>query len=361
MSQAPQDAGVLALVDERLAATPSATAVVADGTAWTYAELDALSRAHAADLVRAGAGQEDVVAVVAERGPRYVAAVLGVLRAGAAFLPVEPGTPVRRARGMCAAARVRTLIAEPGHEAQATKIATEIAAGAAGPPAVLTAAPGPAFAGTVARHPDGLAYVIFTSGSTGTPKGAMVTDGGMANHVAAKIADLGLVTGDVVGLTAPLSFDISVWQALTPLAAGGRVAVASTANLAEPVELVGWLRRHGVTVLELVPSFLAVLLDELAADAGLRAGLASLRQSGAFEGKLTGIIAETGAALSAKQTVAAAQTSIRDGAVSARDAVSGVNLDDEAVNLLRFQQAYQASSRVIQVARETLQSILDIH
>ncbi len=91
------------------------------------------------------------------------------------------------------------------------------------------------------------------------------------------------------------------------------------------------------------------------------ANFASLRQSGGFEGKLTGMVANTGAALSAKQTVAAAQASIRDGALSARDAVSGVNLDDEAVNLLRFQQAYQASSRVIQVARETLQSILDIH
>ncbi len=95
-------------------------------------------------------------------------------------------------------------------------------------------------------------------------------------------------------------------------------------------------------------------------DNGNLAALASLRQSGGFENKVTNLVSDNAAALSAKQTVAAAQTSIHDGAVSARDAVSGVNLDDEAVSLLRFQQAYSASSRVIQVARDTLQSILDI-
>ncbi len=98
-----------------------------------------------------------------------------------------------------------------------------------------------------------------------------------------------------------------------------------------------------------------------ARDNGNLAKLASLRQSGGFETKVTDLVSDTAAALSAKQTVAAAQTSIHDGAVATRDAQSGVNLDDEAVNLLRFQQAYSASSRVIQVARETLQSILDIH
>ncbi len=88
--------------------------------------------------------------------------------------------------------------------------------------------------------------------------------------------------------------------------------------------------------------------------------LSALRSSGGFEAKTTGLISDNAAALSSRQQVAEAQSAIRDGAVAARDAVSGVNLDSEAVDLMRFQQAYQASSRVIQVARETLQSILDI-
>ena len=94
---------------------------------------------------------------------------------------------------------------------------------------------------------------------------------------------------------------------------------------------------------------------------GNLAALASLRESAGFERRLTGLVAGNAAAIQSRATVAGAQGTIRDNAVAARDAVSGVNLDNEAVDLLRFQQAYQASSRVIQVARETFQSILDIN
>ena len=89
--------------------------------------------------------------------------------------------------------------------------------------------------------------------------------------------------------------------------------------------------------------------------------LAALRSSGAFETGVTDLTSANAAALSARQTVTDAQSAIRDNAVAARDSASGVNIDEEAVDLIRFQQAYQASSRVIQIARETLQSILDIH
>jgi len=90
------------------------------------------------------------------------------------------------------------------------------------------------------------------------------------------------------------------------------------------------------------------------------ANLDTLRTSGGFESKLTDLVSTVGAKLSAKNSIADAQSAIRDNAVSERDAVSGVNIDEEAVDLMRFQQAYQASSRVIQIARETLQTLLDI-
>ena len=94
---------------------------------------------------------------------------------------------------------------------------------------------------------------------------------------------------------------------------------------------------------------------------GNLAALASLRQSAGFEIRLTGVIASNAATIQSREIVADAQSTIRDGAVASRDAISGVNLDSEAVDLLRFQQAYQASSRVIQVARETFQSIIGIN
>lgn len=90
------------------------------------------------------------------------------------------------------------------------------------------------------------------------------------------------------------------------------------------------------------------------------ANLATLRTSGGFETGVTDMVSTNAAALSARGTVADAQSAIRDSAVAARDAASGVNIDEEAVDLMRFQQAYQASSRVIQIARETLQTMLDI-
>lgn len=95
-------------------------------------------------------------------------------------------------------------------------------------------------------------------------------------------------------------------------------------------------------------------------DNGNLAALASVRTSGNYEARNTALVSDAAAALSAKQTVATAQTTIHDGAVSARDSTSGVNLDNEAVDLLRYQQAYSAASRVIQTARDTFQSILSI-
>lgn len=265
---------------------PGAPAVVADGVTTSYAELDAVARGHAAALRAAGAGRETVVALLADRGPEYVAMMLGVLLTGAAFVPVEPNVPVRRAHRMCVTADVRVLLVAPGHE----EYAAQVAEGLAEPPKVLVAGERPAERGPVPDRPrDGLAYVIFTSGSTGTPKGAMVADGGMDNHIAAKIVDLRLGPADSIGLTAPLSFDISVWQTLTALTTGARVAVASAQNIAEPADLVAWVRRHGVTVLEIVPSFLAVLTAQL--DDDMKAGLSSLRHLVATGEALPGAVA----------------------------------------------------------------------
>lgn len=95
-------------------------------------------------------------------------------------------------------------------------------------------------------------------------------------------------------------------------------------------------------------------------DSGNLTALASARGTGGFEGRVTDLVAGNASALSGRRAIAEAQGAIRDAAVAGRDAVSGVNLDEEAVALMRFQQAYQASSRVIQIARETFQTLFDI-
>src|SRR6185369_1376415 len=120
-----------------------------------------------------------------------------------------------------------------------------------------------------------LAYIIYTSGSTGRPKGAMVTHGGMINHLWAKVADLGLEPGSRVAQTASQSFDISIWQFLAPLLVGGSVHIASPATVHDPALLLRFVARERITVLEVVPSLLSGILDFLATagDAGDLSGL----------------------------------------------------------------------------------------
>jgi amino acid adenylation domain-containing protein len=117
------------------------------------------------------------------------------------------------------------------------------------------------------ESPDRPRYVLFTSGSTGRPKGAVVEHRGMLNHLWAKIVDLGLTGADVVAQTAPLGFDISVWQMLCPLLVGGRVDVVGDEVGHDPVALARAVREQGITVVELVPTMVRHLLDDLA-DAG---------------------------------------------------------------------------------------------
>ncbi|MBV8858955.1 MAG: non-ribosomal peptide synthetase, partial [Acidobacteria bacterium] len=111
--------------------------------------------------------------------------------------------------------------------------------------------------------PRSLAYVIYTSGSTGAPKGAMVEHRGMLNHLLAKVSDLALSPADVVAQTAPLCFDISVWQMLSPLAAGARVEVIPDERAHDPARLLESVSRRGVTVLEVVPSLLRLVAGQL--------------------------------------------------------------------------------------------------
>ncbi|MDJ0896806.1 MAG: amino acid adenylation domain-containing protein, partial [Alphaproteobacteria bacterium] len=125
-------------------------------------------------------------------------------------------------------------------------------------------------------NPSGLAYVLYTSGSTGAPKGAMIERRGLLNHLYAKVDDLGLSSSDVIAQTAPLSFDISIWQYLVGVLVGARVHVLDDAVVQDPMLLVEELSREEVTILELVPSHLRSLLQTWR-DEDLSAKLGHLR------------------------------------------------------------------------------------
>ncbi|WP_326641106.1 amino acid adenylation domain-containing protein [Streptosporangium sp. NBC_01755] len=246
-------AGVVERVREWAVAVPDCVAVLDDAGSVSYRELVARANAVAKRLP-AGV----LVGLLGDPGVRYVSAVLGVLGAGGAYVPFDPGAPVARIAGLVADSGVEVLIVAPEY----LDLARE-AVGAGGVRVLVFDDAVDGDLGPVRGVEDDLAYVMFTSGSTGRPKGVMVSRRGMVNHLLAKVEDLGLGASDVVVQNAPVTFDISVWQMLAGLIVGARVRVVSRETAMNPERLFGI---PGVTVLEVVPSVLRAALD--AWDAG---------------------------------------------------------------------------------------------
>ncbi|MEE4419930.1 amino acid adenylation domain-containing protein [Streptomyces bugieae] len=259
----PVRGGVVERIRERAERDPAATALAEGELAVSYGQLVTWADAMARRLTEAGVGPGSLVGVLAEPGAVFLGTVLAVLQAGGAWVPLDVRAPAARAAGLLTDARVGHLVVGPGCAAPADEVTAltghpvrRLAADrdftAAAAPIALSAPAG------AERDP---AYVIFTSGSTGRPKGAIVERRGMLNHLLAKIEDLGLGTGDTVVWNAPVTFDVSVWQMLGPLLAGGVVQIVPHDVAADPEALFGTVADHAVTVLEVVPSLLRAALD----------------------------------------------------------------------------------------------------
>ncbi|MFD7235848.1 amino acid adenylation domain-containing protein [Streptomyces syringium] len=258
-SERPTDPiDVVARVQWFAARTPAAIALVDDHTEVDYATLAGRVSALSRRLTAAGAGPGSVVAVFAPRSVAVPIALLGILGAGAAYLPLDPTGPAARNADMLARAGARAVLTDPRYAAAAR----ELAAASGGEVAVLeldercdTQVVPPVGA------PDDLAYILFTSGTTGRPKGAMVHRRGMHNHLLAKVEDLTLTAADSVLQNAPLSFDISVWQMLTALVVGGCTRIVGDDLAADPDRLFATVATDEVTGVEVVPSLLRTALD----------------------------------------------------------------------------------------------------
>jgi D-alanine--poly(phosphoribitol) ligase subunit 1 len=257
---------------ERFAADPSRVAVVDGDVRLTYAELAVRARRTAAFLAARGVEPGTVVGVGGERGWEIVAAFLATELIGALYVPADATWPAARVRDVLAQAGAAVLVV-------AGEPAPTLLAGAAGAGCAVERADA---AGAFDPWPgaprldslDQPRYVLFTSGSTGKPKGAVVEHQGMINHLYAKITDLGMTGADVLAQTAPLGFDISVWQMLCPLVLGGRVEIVGDAVAHDPVAFARAVDERGITIVELVPTMVRHLLDDLAdAPAGALGGL----------------------------------------------------------------------------------------
>ncbi|MEU8797699.1 amino acid adenylation domain-containing protein [Spirillospora sp. NPDC048819] len=245
---------------ERFAAERDGTAVT-DGTrAVSYAGLAAEARRLAALLENEGVEPGTVVGVGGPRSATVIAAFLAIELIGALYVPADESWPAGRVRDVLAQAGASVLVMADDAGALAE------GAAAAGCRVVrAAAADGLApWAGEPRLNTlDQPRYVLFTSGSTGRPKGAVVEHRGMVNHLWAKIGDMGLTGADVVAFTAPLGFDISVWQMLCPLLLGGRVDVVDDEVGHDPVAFAQAVDERGITIVELVPTMVRHLLDDL--------------------------------------------------------------------------------------------------
>ena len=230
---------------------PGAPAVVGAGETWSYAQLVARAEAVAAALQAQGVGPETVVAVSGPRTPALVAGLLGVLRAGAAYLPVDPQTPASRVAHMLDEAQVRVVVTAGGGPpwpgARPTIVVDEVPA--------RPAPPWPAL------QPDHLAYIIYTSGSTGQPKGVMNTHRGLANRLDWMQRTYGLTRDDCVLHKTHVGFDVSIWELLWPLMTGAVLALAPPGAERDMTTLAECIVEHEVTTLHMVPSVLQFLVE----------------------------------------------------------------------------------------------------
>jgi amino acid adenylation domain-containing protein len=238
--------------------TPDAVAVGSEDLVLTYAELDRLSNQIARRLASVGVLPGSRVAICVDRTPRMAAAVLGVLKAGAAYVPLDPEYPRDR---------LEYMLADSG----ATAVVTESVVAAAVPDggAARVLLDDPSCPLTIEDHsawraaatPASVAYVLYTSGSTGRPKGVMVPHGAMVNLLTAVAREPGCSADDVLLSVTTLAFDIAGLEIFLPLLAGGRVVVAERADTLDGARLRHRLVQCGATMMQATPSTWRMLLD----------------------------------------------------------------------------------------------------
>ncbi|MER5633308.1 amino acid adenylation domain-containing protein [Streptomyces nitrosporeus] len=243
-------------IEAQAARTPDATALVHGTGTLTYAELNTRANRLARHLRTLGARPGTVVAVSLPRSVDLVVSLLAVLKAGAAYLPLDPEYPAQRVAYMLDDAAPVCAVADTAHR---------LPAGASTPVVVLDGLDLSGYLWSnpcrplTPAHP---AYVIYTSGSTGRPKGVVVPHGAIDNRLRWMQDEYGLTAGDRVLQKTPSSFDVSVWEFFWPLRQGAVLVVADPGGHKDPAYLASLIREQRITTCHFVPSMLQVFLAE---------------------------------------------------------------------------------------------------
>lgn len=251
------------LIAAQAARTPDAAAVVTGASVTSYRELVQRATALARYLAAEGVGPGTFVGVSIPRSEHLVTALVGVLRAGAAYVPLDPDYPPQRLAHMRDDADLRVILATTE---TAARLTVDVGASRARvieldrewARIAAAAAPGAPGAATL----DDPAYMIYTSGSTGVPKGAINSHRAIANRLLWMQQTYRLDERDAVLQKTPASFDVSVWEFFWPLITGARLVLAAPGGHRDPAYLRDLILRERVSVMHFVPSMLRAFLDE---------------------------------------------------------------------------------------------------
>ncbi|MGQ0554675.1 MAG: amino acid adenylation domain-containing protein [Nitrospiraceae bacterium] len=274
------DRSLSQLFEVQVSATPDSVAAVCMNRRVTYQELNRRANRVAHALRLKGVEPEMVVAVLGDRDLDFLAMLLGIVKTGGIYLPLDTGHPDQRLSHMLAESRPRVLLTTETYRQRVMPLREGLSEHE--PPTLLTMEETQSSVNDdmnpfTSVHPGGAAYVIYTSGSTGAPKGAIVEHRGMLNHLWGKVSTLHLTAEDVIAQTASQCFDISVWQFLAPLLCGGRVCIVPDDIAHDPGRLLHYAEAAGVTILETVPAMLQGMLDMAANSGESEPALARLR------------------------------------------------------------------------------------
>jgi amino acid adenylation domain-containing protein len=240
---------------------PDQLAVVSGAEQLDYATLDRRANRLAAALIGRGVRPDQLVGLCGQRSVELVVGILGILKAGAGYLPLDPALPAERLAGMVSDARPALVLIDSS--------ATSAAAAGSDADWVMLAAleadggcedrPG------VSIQPANLAYLIYTSGSTGRPKGVAVSHASITNLLDHWLARLGPAPDAAAALWSSIGFDVSVQEILLPLTSGGALHLVPEEIRADPEALMGWLREHRIAQAYLPPAYIK-WIDEAPAE-----------------------------------------------------------------------------------------------
>jgi amino acid adenylation domain-containing protein len=254
----PAPVDVISLFEAQAAATPARVAVAAGDEALDYRTLDARANRIAWTLARAGVGLEDRVGVLTERGIDMMAAVLGTMKTGAAYVPLDPDAGAERLAFIVQDARPRVVLTQrhlldavPASAARVVCVDDAAAVGHEAPP----------FRRAHALPAEALAYLIYTSGSTGVPKAVQVRQEALANLLRSMSEAPGIVPDDVMLSVTSLAFDLVVPNLFLPLIHGARTIYAPRTLTDDPEHLAALMERHGVTLMQATPATWRMLVE----------------------------------------------------------------------------------------------------